>query len=64
MSDGALTVGYFLGVCLAAGLVQGASRASDPAGILRHGLRAFVSLAGGIALLAAAIALLLLVTQG
>lgn len=63
MRDAVLTLLLYLCVCLAAGLVQGASRASTPAAILRHGLRAFVSLAGGIGLLCGAIWLLLRVTQ-
>ena len=63
MPDALLRVAFFLGVCLAAGLVQGASRASEPVGILRHGLRSFVSLAGGIGLFCGALWLLLRVTQ-
>lgn len=57
-------IGLYLAICLAAGMVQGAARASRPAGIVRHGLRAFVALAGGIALLCLGIRLLMNVTQG
>jgi hypothetical protein len=64
VTEGLVRVGFFLAVCLAAGVVQGATRASEPAGILRHAVRAFISLAGGIALLCAGIALLLCVVQG
>lgn len=54
----------YLWCCLAAGLVHGATRGTAPARILRHGLRSFVSLAGGIALLSVALWLLLLVIHG
>ena len=64
MGDAAVRVLLYLWVCLAAGLVHGATRGTSPARILRHGLRSFVSLAGGIALLGVAILLLLSVTQG
>lgn len=64
MADALVTLALYLGVCAAAGLAQGATRASTPRGILRHGLRSFVSLAGGIAVLCLAIWLLLRVTQG
>lgn len=64
MSESLVRVGFFLAVCLAAGVVQGATRATDPAGIVRHAVRAFVSLAGGIVLLCLAIWLLLRVVQG
>lgn len=64
MSDGALRVLLFLAVCLAAAAVQGASRASRPGPILRHTVRAFLPLAGGITLLCVGIWLLTAVTQG
>ena len=64
MGETALRVVFFLVVCLAAGVVQGATRSSSPAGIVRHALRAFISLSGGIALLCLGIWLLLQVTQG
>jgi hypothetical protein len=64
MGDTVVVVLLFLWVCLAAGLVHGATRGTSPARILRHGLRSFLSLSGGIALLGLAIRLLLGVTQG
>ena len=54
---------FFLGACLAAGVVTGVTRASTPGGILREASRAFVSLAGGIVLLCVAIWLVTAVAQ-
>lgn len=64
MGEALVRAAFFLAVCLAAGLVHGATRATDPAAILRHGLREFLKLAGGIALLCGGIWLLLSVVQG
>ena len=64
MADALVRTAFFLTVCLAAGLVHGATRATTPSAILRHGLREFLKLAGGIALLCGGIWLLLRVVQG
>jgi hypothetical protein len=58
-----LRIAFFLGACLAAGVVTGVTRASTPPGIVREGLRAFVALAGAIALLALAIWMVTSVAQ-
>ncbi len=63
MSDLLLTIFLFLIVCLAVGMVTGASRASTLEGVLRESLKSFVALAGGIVLLCLAIHALLLVAQ-
>ena len=62
-SEAALRIAFFLGACLAAGIVTGVTRASTPAGILREGARAFVALAGGIVLLVVAIWMVTAVAQ-
>ena len=64
LGNAGIVLTLYLGVCAAAGLAQGATRASTPRAILRHGVRSFVSLAGGIGLLSLGIWLLLRVTQG
>lgn len=64
MSDVVVQLFFYVWVCAAAGFAQGAARASTPSGILRQGLRATVSLAGGIALLCAAIWFVVRITQG
>lgn len=64
MGEAVVKVALFFAVCLAAGLVHGATRASDAPGIVRHALREFLKLAGGIAILCAGFWLLLEVVQG
>jgi hypothetical protein len=64
MGDTPARILLYLWVCLAAGLVHGATRGTTPARILRHGFRSFVSLAGGIVIFCVALLLLLAVTQG
>ena len=61
--DAFVRIAFFLGACLAAGIVTGVTRASTPGGILREAGRAFVSLAGGIVLLCVAIWLVTAVAQ-
>ena len=61
--EAALRIAFFLGACLAAGVVTGVTRATTPAGILREGGRAFVALAGGIVLLVVAIWMVTAVAQ-
>jgi hypothetical protein len=63
MREPLATLLLFLGACLAAALVQGASRGNEPRDILREAARGFVTLAGGIALLCAAIWLVVQVAQ-
>jgi hypothetical protein len=50
-----MTLLLFAGACLGAAMVHGASRGTTRPDILRETWRSFVSLAGGIALLCAAI---------
>ncbi len=64
MTDGTLfRILCFVALCLAVGMVTGATRASTMRGVLRESLKAFVSLAGGIVLLCVALQLLLSVVQ-
>ena len=53
----------FLGACLGASMVHGASRGTTLAEVTRETWRSFVSLSGGIALLVAAIWLVVQVAQ-
>ena len=63
MRDPVATALLFVGACAAAAMVQGASRGTRPRDILREAARGFVTLAGGIALLSAAIWLIVQVAQ-
>jgi hypothetical protein len=63
MNELAPRLTLFLLVCLAVSLVNGATRASNLNGCVRESLKSFVSLAGGLCLLVAAVELLLLVVQ-
>lgn len=63
MGDGLLRVLLYVTVCAAAALVHGATRATEPAGIVRHAAREFLRFAGGVALLCFAIWVLTTVVQ-
>lgn len=55
MRDPVVTILLFVGACLGAAMVHGATRGTERNDIARETWRSFVSLAGGIALLCAAI---------
>jgi hypothetical protein len=56
-------VAFFLAVCLAVGMVNGACRSNTLRGVSRESLKSFVELSGGIALLCLAVWLVSLVAQ-
>ena len=56
-------LGFFLLVCLAVGMVNGAIRATSLSGVTRETLKSFVALAGGIVLLCLGVYLVSLVAQ-
>jgi hypothetical protein len=64
MPDPLLRLALFLAICLAVGMVSGATRASTLVGVTRRTLRNFVGLAGGIALLVLAMTLVESVVRG
>ena len=59
----AVVLCLFVGACLGAAMVSGASRGTALRDVVRETWRSFVALAGGIALLCVAIWLIVLVAQ-